>query len=247
MGISYTLLKGIPSQFHLDSFELKNLETENKTDLTVEEYLAAEKKYFESLGTSSGSTQYTLVGEKWKGFFTDAKEVVLREIAFSGEPYVHLRGRYDRLTPEVAQEFEQKLLKDYSGEDWERVFRFKSNKVDETQPVGLISILEHPAMGPDNSQNAQDIFCKLVERATFYDAELISVYGRGDFAKQWPFRETESGLVVADRSQENGPLIVPVGVAPHHVDVERRYARILPPKERCMFFSFTAYNNSLLD
>jgi hypothetical protein len=245
MGIAYTLIKGIPANIHLDSFEVRNKANGSYREVDLNEYLAAYESYIRE---PSDATEIPEIGRNWKGLFTDAKRVVLQEIAFTGEPFVHQRGRYDCLSPEVAEEFEERLLLDVTGVDWERVFRFKADRVDMDEPIGLISILEHPAMGPDNSYNAREIFKKLVQRAVQYEAELLTVYGRGDFAKNWPFRETESGLVVADRSHETcrRSRLVPIGTAPDYREIASIYARIIPPKESLMFFSFTAYNNELL-
>lgn len=249
MGIVYTLIKGVPLKRHLDSFEVRNTKDDSYRELTLDEYLSAYESYMSDLEElSPNGREVPEAGRKWKGLFTDAKKVILQRIAFSGESYVHQRGRYDCLSPEVANEFEERLLQDVTGYDWERIFRFKADKVDKDEPIGLISILEHPAMGPDNSYNAQDIFKKLVQTAVQYEAELLTVYGRGDFAKQWPFRETESGLIIADRSHETsgGIGLIPIGSAPGHTRVASNYARIIPPKESCIFFSFTAYNNEFL-
>ncbi len=249
MGITYTLLKGIPFDRHLDSFELRNRKDHSYREVTLDEYLSAEKSWMAHLGEPLSDVQeLPQIGRKWNGLFTEAKEVVLQKIAFTGEPFVHQRGRYDCLSPEVAKEFEEKLLQDVTWYDWERVLRFTAGKVNKNEPIGLISILQHPAVGPDNSFNSQDIFKKLVQKAVQYESEILTVYCRGDFAKQWPFRETESGLVIADRSGEIGGelgLISP-GSAPYHTRIAANYAGLIPPKESCMFFSFTAYNNELL-
>ena len=249
MGVTYTIIKGMPVNRHLDSLEVRNTKDDSYREVTLDEYLSAYKNYIANISElSPNGREIPEAGRKWKGLFTDAKKVVLQEIAFTGETYVHQRGRYDCLSPEVAKEFEERLLQDVTGYDWERIFRFKADKVDAEAPIGLISILEHPAMGPDNSYNAQDIFKKLVQTAVQYEAELLTVYGRGDFAKQWPFRETESGLVIADRSHETsgGLGMIRMGTAPNHIAIASNYARIIPPKESIMFFSFTTYNNELL-
>ena len=249
MGITYTLIKGIPFKRHLDSFEIKNTKDNSYKELTLDEYLSAYNSYMSELVQPSPNVrEIPEAGRRWKGIFTEAKKIVLQGIAFTGEAFVHQRGRYDYLSPEVAREFEERLLQDVTGDDWERVFRFKTDKVNTDEPIGLISILEHPALGCDNSYNAQDIFKRLVQTLVDYKAELITVYGRGEFAKVWPFRETESGLVVADRSQEaNGGLgMYQIGTAPNHTAIASNYAKIIPSKENVMFFSFTAYNNEHL-
>jgi hypothetical protein len=103
-------------------------------------------------------------------------------------------------------------------------------------------------MGPDNHYNSRDVFNKLVKRASYYpDVEIFTAYIRGDFAKTFPFEETKNGLVIAEKPDPDEAMVLrPFGTAPSPVNIIDRYSRLIPSKDRCMFFSFTAYDNIIL-
>jgi hypothetical protein len=243
MAIVYALIRGVPLEKHLPSFQ-EFRPIGGSRLLSFDEYVSAVKENSSNLGVS----------KRWNGLFWDVKDVV-RERALVKVPYAHVRGRYDRLSNELANEFQARIEENLKMGEGDRHFSFEGgHDWSDQETVGLITVMMFPERDPNFlAFEIQKKLRKGLEEGLSGRVDLI--YSASDFARSFPFTLRKSNFeidgllgIYPDKASlmDVSPVLNPNDEIFKPDEIHEAVSVFFPvPENKVVFFANTMYNHNV--
>jgi len=197
-GDSHTFLKNIPGEYHLDSFEvnedLSDLKKQRPTNpmktISFQEYMRIQEEndHKSRLGNSNLVCVYRR--NNWQGYFEKVRSIVLEGIGLQAERKIHVRGRYDLVSKESAEESERTLIDKLKKGELEGTAQAYQNqdypiKTGE-YPTGLIRIGMWPCLTCDMQHLDHDLMTGLITDRNVHcpwNSEILTIYAKPPFGQ----------------------------------------------------------------